>query len=152
MASDVAFVGAYLFSKECKVPFWNLFPKFVRLLDGHVTLAIMAPLVAFGGWVPMLMNLGSKGALAFNLPNVVGWIQTVAAIGLVITIITSLQILPKRPEKYKKQHTLMMVVQWALMPIIALVYTSAAAFYSQTRLMVGRYMEKFDVTKKVVKK
>ena len=31
-ASDVAYVGSYLFSQECKVPFWNLFPKFVRLL------------------------------------------------------------------------------------------------------------------------
>ncbi len=150
-ASDVAYVGSYLFSKRCKVSFWSLFTKFVRLLDGHVTLAIMSPLVAFGGWVPMLLNLGSRGALAFNLPNVVGWIQTVAAIGLIIMVVTSLQILPKRPEKYKRKHTLWMVVQWILMPVIAIVYQSAAAFYSQTRLMLGKYMEKFDVTKKVVK-
>lgn len=150
-ASDVAYVGAYLFSKRCKVPFWNLFPKFVRLLDSHVTLAIMAPIVAFGGWVPMLMNLSSRGAMAFNLPNVVGLIQMVAMIGLVVTIIFSMKMLPKRPEKYKKKHSFLMLVQWVLMPVIAIVYTSAAAFYSQTRLMLGRYMEKFDVTKKVVK-
>lgn len=150
-ASDVAYVGSYLFSKECKVPFWNLFPKFVRLLDGHVTLAIMAPIVAFGGWVPMLMNLGSRGAMAFNLPNVVGLIQTIAMIGTIITVIISLQMLPKRPEKYKKNKSFLMVLQWILMPVIAIVYQSAAAFYSQTRLMLGKYMEKFDVTKKVVK-
>ncbi len=150
-ASDVAYVGSYLFSQECKVPFWNLFPKFVRLLDGHVTLAIMAPIVAFGGWVPMLMNLGSRGAMAFNLPNVVGLIQTIAMIGTIITVIISLQMLPKRPEKYKKNKSFLMVLQWILMPVIAIVYQSAAAFYSQTRLMLGRYMEKFDVTKKVVK-
>ncbi len=150
-ASDVAYVGSYLFSKRRKVPFWNLFPKFVRLLDGHVTLAIMAPLVAFGGWVPMLMNLGSRGAMAFNLPNVVGLIQTIAMIGTIITVIISMQMLPKRPEKYKKNKSVGMVVQWILMPVIAIVYQSAAAFYAQTRLMTGRYMEKFDVTKKVVK-
>ena len=150
-ASDVAYVGSYLFSQECKVPFWNLFPKFVRLLDGHVTLAIMAPIVAFGGWVPMLMNLGSRGAMAFNLPNVVGLIQTIAMIGTIITVIISLQMLPKRPEKYKKNKSFLMVLQWILMPVTAIVYQSAAAFYSQTRLMLGRYMEKFDVTKKVVK-
>ena len=150
-ASDVAYVGSYLFSQECKVPFWNLFPKFVRLLDGHVTLAIMAPIVAFGGWVPMLMNLGSRGVMAFNLPNVVGLIQTIAMIGTIITVIISLQMLPKRPEKYKKNKSFLMVLQWILMPVIAIVYQSAAAFYSQTRLMLGRYMEKFDVTKKVVK-
>ncbi len=150
-ASDVAYVGSYLFSKERKMPFWTLFPKFMRLLDGHITLAIMAPLVAFGGWVPMLMNLGSRGAVAFNLPNVVGWIQTVTMIGLIVTVVVSLQMLPKRPEKFKKSRAFSMVLQWILMPVVAIVYQSAAAFYSQTRLMTGHYMEKFDVTKKVVK-
>ncbi len=150
-ASDVAYVGNYLFSKECKIPFWQLFPKFVRLLDGHVTLAYMSPIVAFGGWVPMLMNLSTRGALAFNLPNVVGMIQTIAAIGLVITVITSLKMLPPRPARYKKNRSFLMVLQWILMPVIAIVYQSAAAFYSQTRLMLGKYMEKFDVTEKVVK-
>ncbi len=150
-ASDVAYVGTYLFSKERKIPFVSLFPKFMRLLDGHVTLAIMAPIVAFGGWVPMLMNLGSRGAVAFNLPNVVGMIQTITAIGLIITVVVSLRMLPERPEKYKKNRKLWMVVQWVLMPVIAIVYQSAAAFYAQTRLLLGEYMEKFDVTKKVVK-
>ena len=113
-ASDVAYVGSYLFSKDCKIPFWQLFPKFWRLLDGHVTLAIMAPIVAFGGWVPMLLNLGSRGALAFNLPNGVGWIQTIAAIGLFVTVFMSLKMLPKYQEKYRKRKTFAMVVQWIL--------------------------------------
>lgn len=151
-ASDIAYVGVRLFSKDRKIPFWQLFPKFVRLLDGHVTLAIMAPIVAFGGWVPMLLNLGSRGAVAWNLPNVVGWIQTFAALGIFVTIIISLRMLPERPAKFKRNKTLMMVVQWVLSPVIAIVYQSAAAFYAQTRLMVGAYMERFDVTKKVVKK
>lgn len=152
-ASDVTYVGSYLFNKKKrKIPFWILLPKFIRLLDGHVTLAIMAPIVAFGGWVPMLLNLGARGAVAFNLPRVVGWIQTLAAVGLIVTVVTSLKMLPPRPEKYKKNKTFLMVVQWILSPVIAIVYQSAAAFYSQTRLMMGWYMEKFDVTKKVVKK
>ncbi len=150
-ASDVPYVGVRLFSKNRQMPFLPLFIKFWRLLDGHVTLAIMAPIVAFGGWVPMLMNLRSRGAVAFNLPNVVGIIQTVAAIGILVTIFMSLKMLPKRPEKYNSKRTIMMVVQWILSPVIAIVYQSAAAFYAQTRLMLGKYMEKFDVTKKVVK-
>ncbi len=149
-ASDVAYVGVRLFSKKREMPFLPLFVKFMRLLDGHVTLAIMAPLVAFGGWVPMLLNLSSRGNVAWNLPSVVGWIQTIAMIGTIITVIISLQMLPRRPEKVKR-NKLFMVLQWILMPVVAIVYQSAAAFYSQTRLMTGRYMEKFDVTKKVVK-
>lgn len=153
-ASDVAYVGVRLFNKRRRrgMSFWPLFVKFVRLLDGHVTLAVMAPIVAFGGWVPMLLNLRSRGAVAWNLPNVVGWIQTIAAVGLLIMIIVSLKMLPKRPEGYKKQKLIYMVLQWVLMPVIAIAYQSAAAFYAQTRLMTGNYMEQFDVTRKVVKK
>ncbi len=151
-ASDVAYVGSELFSKNRRISFWLLLPKFVRLLDGHVTCAYMAPVVAFGGWIPMIMNLYSREMTAFNLPNIVSIVQTIALIGVLVTIWTSFKLLPKRPKKYKKSRTFGMISQWLLMPIVALFYTSFAAFYSQTRLMLGKYMEKFDVTKKVVKK
>ena len=151
-ASDVAYVGVRLFDKKRKVPFIKTFPKFWRLLDGHVTLAAMSPIVAFGGWVPMLVNQQPRTMVAYQLPNTVGIIQTVAMVGLFITILFSLKMLPPRPEKYKRKRKVGMVLQWVLMPIIAIVYQSAAAFYSQTRLMLAKYMEKFDVTKKVVKK
>ena len=151
-ASDVAFVGSELFSKDREISFWLLLPKFIRLFDGHVTCAYMAPIVAFGGWVPMLMNMSSRGMVAFNLPNIVSIVQTVALIGVLVTIWTSFKLLPERPKKYKKKKSFDMVIQWLLMPLVALFYTSFAAFYSQTRLIFGKYMEKFDVTKKVTKK
>ena len=151
-ASDVAYVGVRLFGRDRKVPFIQLLPKFIRLLDGHVTLAIMSPIIMFGGWVPMLLNLSSRDMTVFNLPKIVSLIQMVASIGLLITIFTSMRILPKRPAKYKKHKTIMMFLQWLLMPLVALLYQSLAAFYAQTRLLTGRYMEKFDVTKKMVKK
>ncbi|MBR3164253.1 hypothetical protein IKF15_03050 [Candidatus Saccharibacteria bacterium] len=151
-ASDVAYVGSYMFSKERTIKCASLLPKFVRLLDGHVTLAAMAPIVAFGGWVPLLFSLESRDLLAHNLPRVVGYIQTAASIGLCVSILFSLKLLPPRPKKYAKIKNVWMVLQWVMSPMIAIVYSSFCAFYSQTRLMVGRYMEKFDVTKKVVKK
>ena len=100
----------------------------------------------------MVMNLSARGMAVFNLPKVVSVVQTIATIGLLITILFSLKLLPKRPAKYKKTKMVAMVVQWILAPIIALVYSSASAYYAQTRLMLGHYMEKFDVTKKIVKK
>ena len=153
-ASDVAYVGTKLFCKKSErpVPFWQLFPKFWRLLDGHITLAILAPIVAFGGWVPMLMNLSSHVMVAYNLPNVVSIVETFASIGLIVTVLVSLRMLPPRPAKYRKGKSIFMVLQWILMPITSILYQSIAAFYAQTRLMLGKYMEKFDVTKKVVKK
>ena len=153
-ASDVAYVGARLFEqgRARVMPFWQLFPKFWRLLDGHVTLAIMAPLITFGGWVPMLMNASSHDMVAYNLPNIISIVETLAMIGLFVTILISFRMLPPRPAKYRKGRTLLMLFQWILMPITSILYQSLAAYYAQTRLMLGKYMEKFDVTKKVVKK
>ena len=152
-ASDVAYVGTRLFvRKERRVmPFFKLFPKFWRLLDGHVTLAIMAPIVAFGGWVPLVMNASAHTMVAYNLPNIVSVVETFAAIGLIISILVSFRLLPKRPAKYRKGRNILMILQWVLMPVTSILYQSLAAFYAQTRLMLGLYMEKFDVTKKVRK-
>lgn len=151
-ASDVAYVGTKLFSKKRTVKFWDLLPKFLRLIDGHVTLAAVAPIVAFGGWVPLITNIQSRSLLAYHLPNIVSAIQLIASIGLFITIFLSLHMLPKRPARYRKSKNIVMLVQWILMPVVSIVYSSFAAFYSQTRLLLGRYMEKFDVTDKAVKK
>lgn len=153
-ASDVAYVGFRLFvsKKNRIIPFWKLFPKFWRLLDGHVTLAILAPIVAFGGWVPMIMNVSSRTMVAYNLPNIVSIVETFALVGLIISILISFKMLPKRPQKYRKSRSFLMVFQWVLMPITSILYQSLAAYYAQTRLLLGKYMEKFDVTKKIVKK
>ena len=66
------------------------------------------------------------------------------------TILFSLKMLPPRP-KHTKKPKIIMILQWILMPVVAIIYQSFTAFYSQTRLMLGKYMEKFDVTKKVRK-
>ncbi len=152
---DVAYVGVRTFSKDrlerTGMKFWPLFVKFARLLEGHVTLASISPMVAFGGWVPKLLNASSKELLTFNLPNTISYVQLFASIGLMATILLSFGMLPKRPAHIKKPK-IFMLLQWLLMPVVAIIYQSFTAFYSQTRLMVGNYMEKFDVTKKVVKK
>ena len=153
-ASDVAYVGVRLFRSRSKrgMPFLPLFAKFWRLLDGHVTLAIMAPMVAFGGWIPLIMNNSSRDMVVYNLPSVVSMVQTIASVGLLITVLVSLKMLPRRPERYRKARTILMILQWILMPVTSILYQSLSAFYAQTRLLFGKYMEKFDVTKKVVKR
>lgn len=151
-ASDVAYVGTYMFSKKRTVKWGVIIPKFVRLLDGHVTLAAMAPIIAFGGWIPLIFHYDTRDLLSHNLPMVVSYIQTVAAIGLFVSLILSLKMLPPRPARYKKSKRIWMAVQWIIAPVIAIVYSSACAFYSQTRLILALYMEKFDVTDKAVKK
>lgn len=151
-ASDVAYVGDYLFSKKRTVRLMSLIPKFVRLVDSHVTLAATAPVVVFGGWVPFIFGLQSRAMVAHFLPTLVGFVQMFGSISLFITILISLRYIPRRPKRYKWWKSILMILQWILAPLVSIVYSSAAAFYSQTRLMLGLYMENFDVTKKAVKK
>ncbi|MBQ3430622.1 glycosyltransferase family 2 protein [Candidatus Saccharibacteria bacterium] len=151
-ASDVAYVGNMLFRKNREVPFWKTFVKFMKLFYSHITRSMIAPIVAVGGWVPMLMNMSTRKMVAFNLPMVVSVVQTIAVVGALMTVVVSLKILPKRPAKYGKSKSLAMVAQWVFSPIVAICYSSASAYVAQTKLMLGHYMEKFDVTNKVVKK
>ena len=59
--------------------------------------------------------------------------------------------MPPKPARYRGTKRIIMVLQWIMSPIIAIVYTSFCAVYSQVRLLLGLYMEKFDVTEKAVK-
>ena len=149
-ASDVPFVAVRVFSRQRNVPFWAGFTRFVRLLDGHVTLACVSILVAFGGWVPLILNGEAARSVAVHqLPDIVSLLQRIAMIGLAVAIFMSFKLLPPKPERYKKSRNILMLLQWVLMPVTAIVYNSAAAFYSQTRLFFGRYLDRFDVTEKV---
>ena len=149
-ASDVPYVATHVFSRDRNVPFFEGFARFVRLLDGHVTLATVAILVAFGGWVPLLINseAARSSIIVHQLPDTISIVQRVAMIGLFITVFLSFKMLPPRPERYKRHRSVFMLAQWVLMPITAVAYNAAAALYSQMRLATGRYLDKFDVTEK----
>lgn len=148
-ASDVPYVAVRVFSRTRNVPFWQGVARLIRLLDGHVTLAVISILITFGGWVPLVLNSqASRDIAAHQLPQIVSSIQRVAMVGLFITVLLSLRMLPKRPERYKRRRTVWMVAQWVLLPITAICYNAAAAFNSQTRLMLGKYLDRFDVTDK----
>ncbi len=148
-ASDVPYVATRVFTKKRNVPFWAGFTRLLRLIDGHVTLASVSLIVTFGGFGPLFINPEASRSVAANqLPEVLSLLQRVAMIGLFITIFLAFKMLPPRPARYKRHRNIGMVLQWLLMPVIAIGYNAAAAFYSQTRLLFGSYLDKFDVTDK----
>ena len=150
-ASDVPYVATRIFTSKRNVDFFAGFTRLVRLIDGHVTWATVAVIVTFGGWLPLLINSEASRSVAANqLPEVLSVMQRVAMIGLFITIFLSFKMLPPRPARYKKRRTFGMVAQWILMPVTSVLYGSTAAFNAQTRLLLGKYLDKFDVTDKAV--
>jgi len=148
-ASDIPYVATRIFSRDRNVPLGAGLARLARLIDGHITLASIAILVAVGGWVPLLVNSqAARDISAHQLPEVVSSIQQIAMVGLFITIFLAFKMLPPRPQRYKRRRTVWMVLQWILMPVTAIVYSSLAAFNAQTHLLLGKYLDKFDVTEK----
>ncbi len=150
--SDIPYVGVRLFTRRRNVGFMPGLARFIRLVDSHVTLATVAIMVAVGGWVPLLINpQAANDIAAHNLPEVVSYLQRGAMIGLFITIMLSIRMLPPRPARYKRRRNIFMVLQWVLLPVTSIAYNSIASLSAQTHLLTGKYLDKFDVTEKTTR-
>ncbi len=147
-ASDVAYVVDQGFFKPNKVPRADLLMKTFRLLEGHITWAVGPLLLLLSGFVPALFHPQSYAA--YELPLIVSRVQTFALLGAFASIFVALKTLPPKPARYGRHRHLYMILQWAYLPVTTLAYNSFAALYSQTRLMFGLYLSKFDVTEKAV--
>ena len=153
-ASDDAYIATRLLSGKFRGSKFDGWIRFFQSLEGHVSLACMSPIVGFGAFAPLYINpLAAHTSILVNdLPLIVSRVQQIAVVGLIVTVVASLSMLPPRPKRYKKSRNILMIVQWIFMPINAIVYSSASAYVAQWRLMTGHYMDKFDVTEKAVKK
>jgi cellulose synthase/poly-beta-1,6-N-acetylglucosamine synthase-like glycosyltransferase len=147
-ASDFAYIVNQSFFKPNKVPKRNILPKMARMLEGHVTWAVAPPLLLFAGFIPALVHPQSYAANV--LPLIISRIQDVALIGVFASLFICFKTLPPKPKRYKARRNIFMIVQWALLPVLSLAYSSLAAFNSQTRLMFKRYIGKFDYTEKAI--
>lgn len=152
-ASDIAYVATRGFRKNRTVPLFDFLSKLTRLIDNHVSWASASLIVALGAWAPLFINPeATRSIVAHELPTLVSNLQRIAMIGLFITVFLSFKMLPPRPERYKRRRNVWMLLQWVFMPLTAIAYGASAALYSQTRLLLGRYLDKFDVTEKAVVK
>ena len=152
-ASDIPYVASMFFRKDRTVPFWDGLGKFLRLLESHVNWAASSVIILLGAWAPLFINQdAAQSIVAHQLPTIISNLQSIAMIGLFITVFLSFKLLPPRPERYKRHRNIGMLLQWVMMPVTSIIYGSSAAFYSQTRLLIGKYLDKFDVTEKAVVK
>ena len=76
--------------------------------------------------------------------------MTIATGFLIFSVYINLILLPPRPARYSWTRSVMMYLQWFLVPIVSVVFGSLPAIDAQTRLMLGKYLE-FWVTPKARK-
>ncbi len=122
--------------------------ELLRLLEGHISWATAPLLLSFVAWLPLLLNRRfNQTLLAHQLPVIASRILTLATLGLVTTVFISLISLPPRPPRYRRVRFINMTLQWALLPLVTIVFSAFPAIDAQTRLMLGKYLD-FRVTEK----
>lgn len=134
---------------EKSIPLTNRIVHNFRQIEGYLSWVVAPIILAVGGWLPLFINAeASDSVLAIQLPTIVSLIQTGALIGLLAPIVSSLMSLPPRPPRHRPVRSVMMVLQWALVPVSLIAFGSMAALNAQTRLLFGKYLESFNVTEK----
>jgi len=133
-----------------KVSFWKKFSVAFEMLEGHHSWATASFILAILGWLPLIFGGDdfNQSVLAHNLPFITRYLMTLAMCGLVVSMSLSFLLMPPRPKKYSKWRNFYMLIQWALVPIIAPFLGSMPAIDSQTRIMFGKYFGEFWVTPK----
>ncbi len=148
--SDIPYV-AIQSARHPKIPLGSRIVNMWRLFEGHYSWATAPLILTFVAWLPLYLNPTFKyTVLAHQLPIIASQIMTIALLGMFITIWLSILSLPQRPKHVKKIKNVVMILQWVLLPVVALSFGALAAIDAQTRLMLGRYLG-FRVTEKATK-
>lgn len=137
---------------KSKSPFWDKFLKTFQYVEGNFNWAMASILISCLGWMPLLFggDAFSQSVIGYNLPFITKTLMTIATAFLIISVYINLILLPPRPKKYSIWKSIGMYVQWFLVPLTQVVFSSLPAVEAHTRLMLGAYLE-FWVTPKARK-
>ncbi|MDP3244599.1 MAG: glycosyltransferase family 2 protein [bacterium] len=109
-----------------------------------------APLLIFLlGRLPFWFNESnlSHSLLYQNTPLILQWLMQSAMLGLLLSVILTIFLLPPRPSQVPFYRKGFMLLQWIILPITLVIFGSIPAIDAQTRLMLGKYLE-FNITEK----
>jgi len=137
------------FLRSPEIPLLVKIRRGFNLLESHVTWAVWAVIVVLVGPLPVLLggSLFKEMSISYNLPRITGMLFNFTIAASIVWIILSRTLLPPRPKGISRIKSVLIIVEWLLVPAIILVLGSTPALDAQTRMMLGRYME-FNVTEK----
>lgn len=136
--------------KKNLIPLSTRFKYIFNAAEGFYSWAV-APIVLFViGRLPLWTVRGDERAtvLAQNAPFVLENLMAVGMVGIIVSAILSVALLPPRPKHTPTHKYAVMFFQWLLLPITLVVFGSVPATEAQTRLMLGKYLGFFVTPKK----
>jgi len=142
----------YSFIKNKKIPIAEKIKHLASVIDGYWSWATSALLILLLGWLPLFLGGEEFNAtiLSYNLPRLTSRIMTLALMGMMVSAILSMLLLPPRPKGVSKFKKFSLLLQWLLLPITLILFGAFPAIEAQVRLMLGKYMG-FWVTEKIRK-
>lgn len=135
--------------KGNRIPFLKKFKWVFIEWEGKWSWCLVALLITVLGRLPLWVAPESvrQSALFFNAPHLLQILMTIAMLGLVLSALLSLPLLPRRPESHPRHLYVVMVLQWLLLPISLIFLSAIPAIDAVTHLMRGKYLG-FNVSQK----
>ena len=117
--------------------------------EGKWSWCCIAVLITVLGHLPMRVapEVVRQSALFINTPHLLSQLMKFALIGLFLSAILSMPLLPKKPASHPRYSYIFMLLQWALMPITMIAVSAIPAIDAVTHLMRGKYLG-FNVSDK----
>jgi hypothetical protein len=139
------------FASDPLIPLRKKWKYIWNHIEGMYTWATAPILIFILGWLPLYVASHggsiSGSVLVQNAPFTLEWLMRLAMLGVLVSGIVSLTLLPHPPAEKRHWHWLGMIAQWILLPITFVVFGAFPAIDAQTRLMLGKYLG-FNVTAK----
>ena len=135
--------------KKKQIPAWKRWKWIFIEWEGKWSWALVALIITILGRLPIWVASEEvrQSALWFNAPHVLGVLMALAMTGLVLSAIFSIPLLPKKPESHPHHTYIIMVLQWALLPISLIFVSAIPAIDAVTHMMFGKYLG-FNISQK----
>jgi len=132
-----------------EISWWKKFAIVFREWEGKWSWAVVAIFITLLGRLPLYVagEEVRQSALFFNTPHILETMMTLAMGGLLISAIMSMLVLPRKPEREPHFKYLVMVLQWVLLPVSLVFFSSLPCLDAVSHLMFGKYLG-FNVSQK----
>lgn len=123
-----------------------------NLAEGMYSWATVPILITILGYIPLLIagDIERATTVAQYAPSILGFMMKIATVGIFISAILNVYLLPQAIPGRRWQKIGIMMAQWILLPVVLVLFGSIPATEAQTRLMLGKYLG-FYTAKKVTK-
>lgn len=135
------------FAKDTVMPRLTKLKYLFNHMEGMYTWATAPLLIFFLGWLPLRIARGEGSALVQAAPFTLERLMQLAMVGVFVSATLSLFLLPPRPRTIRAHNWIVMLLQWALLPVTFVVLGAFPAIDAQTRFMLGKYLG-FNVSQK----